>query len=106
MPQLKRIEIYSSDDPCLPEQADKFIEFWQEKIDSVPEEFRATTQIEVEASEQWGSPCLNVTVSYTREETGEEATKRNNMEKANLERRDQGDRAEYEKLKAKFESDA
>jgi len=72
MKMMKVIEVFNEEYPDIPEKADKFMEFWQEKINLIPEEHRGTAVIEIEAGESWGSPYLNTTVRYKRPETDEE----------------------------------
>ncbi len=53
-----------------------FIEYWQKKINGIPEEFRDSAEITIEPSERWGSEYINVEIFYYRTETIDEKESR------------------------------
>ena len=56
----------------IPKKPIDFIAFWKEKFMEVPEEFRDTARIIIEAETEYGDPVLNIMISYSRPETVDE----------------------------------
>lgn len=102
MNKMKVIEVFDDECPDIPEKADKFMEFWQEKINLIPEEHRGTAEIELEADESYGSPYLNVTVRYKRPETDEETVAREGRVLAQNDARRNREIAQMKRLKEKY----
>ena len=72
MKKNKTIKVYEESWPTIPEKPSEFIAFWESKIDLIPEEHKESASIEIESSPYYDSSVLEVTISYTREETDEE----------------------------------
>lgn len=60
----------------IPNNPKDFLAYWQEFFDEVPEQYRATTVIELQAVESYGDASIECSIYYTREETLEEEQKR------------------------------
>lgn len=98
------VTVFNDDDiSCeLPEKPDEFMAWWQDKLDMVPVEYKASAKIEVECYEGYGSGQLEVTVSYTRPENDEEVAKRELRERKNQELQERQELCEFERLKEKL----
>ena len=107
MGKLRRFEVYSETSSYIPEKVDEFMKFWQDKIALVPTAHRASAHIEVDAVGDYdGGHCLEVVVSYWREETRKELADREKakgMREKTLQRKE---RAEFHRLKEKYEGGA
>ena len=68
----KKIVISNDDNYDLPDNLIQFIEYFQEKLSIIPEEYREFADIEIDCCEYSGE----FKVSYTRDETDEEQSKR------------------------------
>lgn len=99
-----KIVVFNRDDLNynLPEKPDEFMSWWQEKLDMVPEEHRATATVELEANVFYDSSELEATVSYTRPESDDELAARKLKEKQQREFRENQELCELERLKKKF----
>ena len=86
----------------LPTTPDAFMEYWQEKFDRVPEEFRGTTEVSIEANNYYDSAQLELKVTYRRLETDEEAAQREAREALKLSEQEKQDRKRLAELKAKY----
>lgn len=60
----------------IPTDAVRFMAFFQDKLDKIPEHLIGSARIEIDAEERSGSAYLAVKVSYRRPETEEEALHR------------------------------
>jgi uncharacterized protein (UPF0128 family) len=56
----------------------KFLEFWQAIFEQVPEAYRNSTEIRLDAEESYGTAYMECSVFYLREETDEEEIYREN----------------------------
>lgn len=75
----QQVEVYvfrNSELTAIPNNPNDFLAYWQEFFDAVPEQYRATTIIELHAVESYGDASIECSVYYTREETLEEEQKR------------------------------
>ena len=75
----QQVEVYVlrySELTDIPNNPDDFLAYWQEFFDEVPEQYRASTIIELQAVESYGDASIECSVYYTREETLEEEQKR------------------------------
>lgn len=68
----------------------------------VPLESRSTANIIISADERYGEPELDVELRYTRPETAEETRQRESLEAYGVYTKERGERAEYERLRAKY----
>jgi len=95
-----KVTIYEKDS-CydIPSDAAGFINFFQEKIDSIPEEFKSSAQIDVEASAFYDSALLGVCVYYFRPKTKAELEKDAQLEAEGFERERLKKLADLERLK-------
>lgn len=89
-----------------PVDAKEFIAWFNGKIESIPEEHRATAKIEIESKSSYGDSYANIKISYPRPETDEEEERREEQE-----RRIRGNQKDRElqqlaALKAKYETGA
>jgi hypothetical protein len=98
MDKVITIDLSREMDIEFPTKPALFMQFWKEKLDLVPEEYRGTTDIYLLADEF----SLIFTVSYTRPETADEKRVRLkcviSREKSSTDR----DLAEYNRLKEKL----
>ena len=86
----------------LPTKPDEFIAFFEEKIALVPNEYRDSARVEVEADIYYDSTKLNVMVSYKRLETDEEENARLKREKEQKAWKENQELCQLEKLKEKY----
>jgi len=87
----------------LPTKPDELIAFFQEKIALVPEEYKDTAEIEIEAESIFDNyTALNIKITYRRPESDEEEKKRLEREKAQKEWRENQELCQLEKLKEKY----
>ena len=101
---VKEIVYYTDSEYGMPEKVEEFMEYWQTKINLVPEEFRDSTRICIDADDDgYGCNQLEVQVYYMRPETEEEETKRITEKLESTTRIRDRDLAQYEKLKAKYD---
>lgn len=89
---------YEGDWP--PENAVEAISWFQEKINSIPVEFRDTAKIEIEGIESYDCSYVNIEITYTREETDAELATRKAHEYEAAERAKQRDLQKLAELKA------
>lgn len=104
MKQKKQIKAYELGYDDIPEKADEFIRFWQDKINMVPEEFRDTAKIEMEAEESYGCATFEATVSYIRSETDKEERSREKRAQDSQESIKRRELADLAKLKLKYDN--
>ena len=89
-----------------PEDANEFIAWLVEKINSIPEEHRATAKIEIDTTSSYGDTYANLAIKYNRPETDEEEERREGQEKGIRENQKARELRQLETLKAKYESSA
>ena len=94
---------YGHDRGDIPTKPDEFIKYWQDKIDLVPEEYRDSTRIEIEADSYYDCGSLYASVSYTRPETDSEYGIRMRSEELSEKRHKASELRKLEELKAKYE---
>lgn len=87
----------------MPTKPDEFIKFWQDKIALVPEEYRDSTKIEVDANFYYDHASLEMFVSYRRPETDSEYDVRIEAERLEQRRLKARELSKLEELKAKYE---
>lgn len=79
-PDLKQVTVFNgtpyTDDFPSHGNAREFLAWFAGKLASIPEEFQASAQIELEAHMCYDCPEVNVCISYTRHETQNEANTR------------------------------
>lgn len=69
--------VFKTSDLCLIQESPaEFLAFWQKYIDMIPEEFRNSARVELDAVSEWDSGYLEFKISYQRLETEEEARAR------------------------------
>ena len=87
----------------LPTKASEFMAFWQSKLDEIPNAYRDTAEIEVEAVPSYeGSAVLSVSVTYSRPETDDEVSSREREENAAEERKREQEMAKLRELRKKY----
>ena len=70
---MKTITVYDEDvSYAVPTDAYEFVDFWLDKLEAIPEEFRDTAKIELEVDNYYDMALMSATVSFTRPETKEE----------------------------------
>jgi hypothetical protein len=101
-----KIVVYEYDDcaESLPVNADKFMVFWQDKLNLVPKEFLSAAKISLNACHGTydDDVDLEAKVYYSRPETDQETKEREDKLLYRQSVMDRDDRMEYERLKAKF----
>lgn len=80
----KTVEKYDGDWP--PEDAAGALAWFQAKLDDVPQEFRGTARIGIDATESYGSAYATIEISYTRPETDDEEAERERQAAARADR--------------------
>ena len=86
----------------VPEEPDKFFSYFQDKLDLIPNEFKKTAKIEIEAESDYDSGRLYLTVSYTRPETNEEMAIKKKKEKDRKEFVENQELCKLEELRKKY----
>lgn len=97
-----RITVFYEESAYLPTTPVAFMDYWEEKFDRVPEEFRGSTEVNAEAHPYYDCAQLEVRVSYVRPETDEEVDKREALEEQKRKQQEEKDRMRLAELKAKF----
>lgn len=97
------IEVFTADwsSPEIPSNLGDYIQWLQGILASVPEEYRDSAGIDFDSD--YESSRVSVEIDYERLETDEEIQGRLDAITQQSRLRDERDRAQYEKLKAKFE---
>lgn len=99
---IKRIVAYKDNDFNIADNLEKFITQMQEVLTSIPEENRSQACIDFDIWEEYGSPYLQLEVSYPRQETPQEEADRLSESAARREVKEKRDREMYAELKKKF----
>ncbi len=94
---IKSVEAYN-----IPTKAEDFLEFWQDQISGITEEYRDSIEIEYDASCSYDCPHLSAALTYKRIETDEEEMKRESDESAKRYMIEQRELKQLEQLKAKY----
>jgi hypothetical protein len=104
MPEDKRIIAYTHDSiiDVVPTKPKEFFEWWTDKLNAVPPEYRHTTKIELEVMENYDYHTLELQVIYTRPESREEAAKREDEELMRESRVRAKELEQLKRLKAKY----
>jgi len=82
---------------------DYFMDHLKAMADAIPEGYRASAIVELETKMDWDSPSGTLVLCYDRPETPLEEQQRLGRAIAEQNRKDETDRDQYERLKAKFE---
>ena len=82
----------------IPSNLKDFMEYWQDLFNEVPEQYRDSAKVEMEAKESYGSAAIECTIYYEREETDEEEMKRELLIKHDEARRNERKMQEYLRL--------
>jgi hypothetical protein len=93
---------YSS--PSPPENLKEYIAWLTGKLHSIPEEFRATAEVEIGATTSYDCASLEYVIKYTRPETEDEEKKRTDQENVRKEAIRRDELATLNRLKAKYDS--
>lgn len=75
MKQMKTVTVFEQeqyDGEWMPENLIQAIEWLQELLRSIPEQYRNDAQIEIDLTERYGCDRAQIKISYEREETDEE----------------------------------
>ena len=99
MPINKRINTHSSLNESIPEEAAAFLTFFKDKINEVPQEYRKSCRIEIEA---WGDSGISLDVYYYRPENKEEEAARVSEEQRRKDVWAAKDLADFNRLKDKL----
>jgi len=91
MKQDKRIEIYSHENPSLPENPKEFLVFFSNLFSQIPDEYKDKATVDIVADTFYDSAILELNVYYYRPETESEETER--MERINQKGRIRKDRS-------------
>jgi hypothetical protein len=84
---VKVFDAEKHDGDWLPERLEDAIEWLQEKLSSVPEEFRERVMIEINSQTDYDSSIASMTIDYQRPPTADEIEGRRNAAVAFAERR-------------------
>lgn len=79
------------------------IKILQEEQAAIPEEYRAGADFEIDDKYEYGDQHINAVITYYIPETDEEMAQRAAAMQATREQQEADQRAEYKRLKAKFE---
>ena len=106
MPKLVTITHYHSETaPKPPGKALEFQQWLSDQLASIPEEYRASATIGIDAFEGYdNSASPEITIRYRRPETEGEIATREREEERSRRHLEECDRRAYQKLKARFES--
>lgn len=104
MSKYINIVVFEEDlEDMLPTNPNEFLTFWKEKIELIPEEFKGTARITIEASTNFEfSSCLDVKISYTRLETRKEELYRETNATVLYRLREEQEKHELKRLQAKY----
>lgn len=80
------------------------IKILQTEFEAIPEQYRDKADFEIDDKYEYGNQYINAVITYYVPETDEEMSKRAAAVKAAADRAEAEQRAEYERLKAKFEA--
>ena len=80
------------------------IETIESMFQEVPEAYREEAELEIQSGISYDMEYCDLYVSYKRPETEEETQTRKDSDKKRNERAEAAQRAEYERLKTKFEN--
>ena len=74
MTDLITVEVYKYNfvDDHIPTKADEFMEFWQDKLNLIPDEFMDSALIDIDEIEEYGASYFSAKVTYKRPKTDEE----------------------------------
>lgn len=87
-----------------PSSAIEFANWFSLQLGGIPEEYRASATIDIEAFEEYeGSVYPHIKIQYSRPETAAETTAREGCEATHRRMIEAADRAAYQKLRARFE---
>ena len=101
------LSVDSDDADKWPEKLVPFIEWLQEALNQIPPAYRDSADIELRTDSYYDTPCTTLKVTYDRPETAAEIADRE-MEERVLRERDErvterAERAQYERLRRKYE---
>ena len=99
-----RALVFDSKSCCyeLPSTPKEFLNWWEGKINLVPEEYKETTFIDCETEINWEVAQFQVKIGYIRPETCEEEAIRIKNEEDRLKFIENRELCQLEKLKAKY----
>lgn len=83
----------------VPTNAKDFMLFFQEKLDSIPSEFKDSAEIEIEANPYYDSAILGIEMYYFRPKTDSELKADAEIQARQLEESKRRKLAEFERLK-------
>lgn len=93
-------EKYDNDWP--PKEAVDFLQWFQDKIATVPDEFRPAVMIEINSYIAYGSSEPEILISYERDETPSEFAERERDRLAHNAAEERRERAKLAELRAKY----
>ena len=86
-----------------PVDAERTVAWFQEKLESIPAEFRHTAKIEFESASGYeGDHYARIVITYMRPETAQESAERNARDDAMRRMVEASERAELARLQAKY----
>ena len=89
----------------LPENLDEFLRWWTDKVDMIPQEYRAEAKVECTSGIFYECSHLEIEIYYNRPETDEEIRLRLHQESLNLEAIRRQELQKLAELKAKYEAE-
>jgi len=102
MKQNKYIPVFEDDCVVFPTKEVEVLAFIRSKFRRVPNEFRETARISIDAIDSHGFEAIKVQVVYARPETDAEEAERERLEAFSVKSTEQREREEYERLKEKY----
>lgn len=104
MKKNKEIIVYRENSPFIPTNISEFMNFWDEKISNIPDEYKNTAQIEIEIDRNIYDDFFHliVRVYYIRLETDEEEIEREKNVKEREEILKNKELKELERLRKKY----
>ena len=99
------VKVYDSEETrfeSMPCDFNSFLKWVDWVKQSVPEEFRKTARVDIEARQDYGGCIASVEVSYVRPETEDEYATRIEAEKIRKQQEDDSNWIHFLKLKQKF----
>ena len=81
-PVMRKVTVFSDTSPYFPSDPKEFMEYFQSKLDKVPNEFKDSARIEIDTDYCGDYSKITLDIFYFRPETSEEARERKAEEKA------------------------
>lgn len=99
------VQVSQYDAAFPPENADNFVQWVNQKISEIPEQYMSSAKVEIGAEDSYGSYHATIEISYRRPETDEEMQARIYAQESFAEQRRSRELRQLAELKAKYEGE-